>query len=619
MAGIVSTSVREQVRAASDIVDVIGAAVPLKRAGTNFVALCPFHKEKSPSFNVSPQKQIFHCFGCHKGGDVFRFVQEFEGIDFGEALRRLAERARITLDYDQGPGRAEGRYLKEALLDMHEQITQRWQNALENDATAAPAREYLEKRGVSAEGVRLFRVGYAPDSWDDTINWARSKGFDLAQVERGGLIIRGEGDRGYYGRFRDRLMFPISDEQGRVIGFSGRVLKGNEKTAKYVNTPETPLFTKGKVFFGLHKSKRALLDAQTAVICEGQLDLIACFMAGIENVVAPQGTAFTADHARILKRYVDEVVLCFDSDAAGKAAAVRVLDHLMASGLAIRVAVVPAPHDPDSFIREQGGDAFRGLIDRAVGFFDYYLDMLCSEHDSKTDKGQGMIGKSMAEAVHKTGNLALIDRVAQKTSLRLGIGVDAMRSEFKRLSRVTRNPAPAEREDAAPEPEETIPPPNPQEYWLLKIALLHEDEVGPLLEHLDLDWIGHATVRDLFSRIRAAYETRAEGGGAALLADLENPGARSLVSEMLAENRPIPNPAQQIQDLLLRLRNRFLDARISSLNLQAGDPGLNDEQRVSLITGLGELRRQKREPITGRNPGGVSEGANAAGAVSDGM
>jgi DNA primase len=619
MAGIVSTSVREQVRAASDIVDVIGAAVPLKRAGTNFVALCPFHKEKSPSFNVSPQKQIFHCFGCHKGGDVFRFVQEFEGIDFGEALRRLAERARITLDYDQGPGRAEGRYLKEALLDMHEQITQRWQNALENDATAAPAREYLEKRGVSAEGVRLFRVGYAPDSWDDTINWARSKGFDLAQVERGGLIIRGEGDRGYYGRFRDRLMFPISDEQGRVIGFSGRVLKGNEKTAKYVNTPETPLFTKGKVFFGLHKSKRALLDAQTAVICEGQLDLIACFMAGIENVVAPQGTAFTADHARILKRYVDEVVLCFDSDAAGKAAAVRVLDHLMASGLAIRVAVVPAPHDPDSFIREQGGDAFRGLIDRAVGFFDYYLDMLCSEHDSKTDKGQGMIGKSMAEAVHKTGNLALIDRVAQKTSLRLGIGVDAMRSEFKRLSRVTRNPAPAEREDAAPEPEETIPPPNPQEYWLLKIALLHEDQVGPLLEHLDLDWIGHATVRDLFSRIRAAYETRAEGGGAALLADLENPGARSLVSEMLAENRPIPNPAQQIQDLLLRLRNRFLDARISSLNLQAGDPGLNDEQRVSLITGLGELRRQKREPITGRNPGGVSEGATAAGAVSDGM
>ena len=616
MAGIVSTSVREQVRAASDIVDVIGAAVPLKRAGTNFVALCPFHKEKSPSFNVSPQKQIFHCFGCHKGGDVFRFVQEFEGIDFGEALRRLAERARITLDYDQGPGKAEGRYLKEALLDMHEQITQRWQSALENDASAASAREYLEKRGVSAEGVRLFRVGYAPDSWDDTINWARSKGFDLTQVERGGLIIRGEGHRGYYGRFRDRLMFPISDEQGRVIGFSGRILKGNEKTAKYVNTPETPLFTKGKVFFGLHKSKRALLDAQTAVICEGQLDLIACFMAGIENVVAPQGTAFTADHARILKRYVDEVVLCFDSDAAGKAAAVRVLDHLMASGLAIRVAVVPAPHDPDSFIREQGGDAFRGLIDRAIGFFDYYLEMLCSEHDASSDKGQGMIGKSMAEAVYKTGNLALIDRVAQKTSLRLGIGVDAMRSEFKRLSRLTRNPAPVEREDVAPEPEETIPPPNPQEYWLLKIALLHEDEVGPLLEHLDPAWIGHATVRDLFSRIRAAYETSAEGGAAALLADLENPGAGSLVSEMLAENRPIPNPAQQIQDLLLRLRNRFLDARISTLNLQVSDPGLNDEQRISLITGLGELRRQKREPITGRNPGGVSEGTTA-GVVGD--
>src|SRR5213079_2885906 len=185
-----------------------------------------------------------------------------------------------------------------------------------------------------------------------------------------------------------RLIFPICDEQSRVIGFSGRVLSGDEKTAKYVNSPETPIFTKGRVFFGLDKSKRPILDAEYAIVCEGQLDLIACFMAGVENIVAPQGTAFTADHARILKRYVEEVVLCFDSDDAGQNAAVRSLDSLLASGLAVRVAVVPAPHDPDSFIKTSGGGPFRELIERAEGFFDFYLNRLCATNEVTTDKGR---------------------------------------------------------------------------------------------------------------------------------------------------------------------------------------------------------------------------------------
>src|ERR1700748_462592 len=214
-------------------------------------------------------------------------------------------------------------------------------------------------------------------------------------------------------------MFPICDEQGRVIGFSGRVLDADVKTAKYVNSPETPIFTKGKVFFGLDKSKRALLDEDCAIVCEGQLDLIACFMAGAQNIVAPQGTALTADHARILKRYADEAVLCFDSDNAGQNAAVRSLDSLLASGLAIRVAVVPAPHDPDSFIKEFGGEAFKQLIEKAEGFFDYYLNRLCATNDLTTDKGRLEVLRAMAEAVHKTGNLVLVDKYAQKTALRL--------------------------------------------------------------------------------------------------------------------------------------------------------------------------------------------------------
>jgi DNA primase len=361
MAGFISPEKLEQIRAASDIVDVIGAAIPLKRAGANFVALCPFHREKSPSFNVNPHRQIFHCFGCHKGGDVFSFVREYEGLSFVDAVKRLAERANLPLEFENQPGQQESRAVKDTLLQMHEQIARRWQTALDNDPAGQIARDYLAKRGVSPEAVQLFRLGFAPEAWDDTVNWSKSKGYDLALAEQAGLIIRKEGTDRFYDRFRGRLMFPICDEQGRIVAFSGRVLSGDEKTAKYVNSPETPIFTKGKVFYGLDKSKRAILDAGFAIICEGQLDLIACFMGGVKNIVAPQGTAFTGDHARILKRYVEEVVLCFDSDNAGQNAAARVLDSLLGAGLAIRVATVPAPHDPDSFIKERSRRLFRFL------------------------------------------------------------------------------------------------------------------------------------------------------------------------------------------------------------------------------------------------------------------
>src|SRR5437667_11362775 len=377
MPGLFSTSTLEQIRAASDIVDVIGSYLPLKRAGANFVALCPFHKEKTPSFNVHPHRQIFHCFGCHKGGDVFTFVQEYENVSFPEAVQRLAERARIPLEFEKDPGAQKHRFLKETLLLIHEQITRRWQTALAQETAGQTARDYLKQRGVSDEAVKLFRLGYAPDAWDDTVNWARSKGHELTVVEQAGLILRKESSDHYYDRFRGRLIFPICDEQGRVIAFSGRILSGDEKTAKYVNSPETPIFTKGKVFFGLDKSKRAILDAGFAIICEGQLDLIACYMGGVQNVVAPQGTAFTPDHARILKRYVDEVVPRFDLDNAGQKAAVRVEESLLASGLSIRVATIPAPHDPDSFIKEHGGAGFQKLIEDGREFFDFYLEYLC--------------------------------------------------------------------------------------------------------------------------------------------------------------------------------------------------------------------------------------------------
>jgi DNA primase len=598
-----SQALLEQIRAASDIVDVVGAYLPLKRAGANFVALCPFHKEKSPSFNVNPHRQIFHCFGCHKGGDVFAFVKEYENIDFPEAVRRLAERAKIPLEYENRPGEQQARFVKEKLLQIHEQIAQRWQNALANEAGGQIARDYLAKRGVSEEAVKLFRLGCAPDLWDDTVNWARSKGHELDMVEKAGLILRKEGADHYYDRFRGRLMFPICDEQGRVIGFSGRVLSGDEKTAKYVNSPETPIFTKSKVFFGLDKSKRAVLDAGYAIVCEGQLDLIACFLAGVQNIVAPQGTAFTSEHARILKRYADEVVLCFDSDAAGQNATVRSLDSLLASGLAVRVAVVPEPHDPDSFIKAEGADAFKKLIEGAEGFFDYYLNRLCTMNDVTSDKGRLAVLRAMAEAVNKTGNGVLIDKHAQKTALRLGVAPEAVRAEFVKLSRVKGPPAQSGEElpeEVAAGPQE---PPSAQEGWLLKLVLLHDELADWAAAHLEPNWVQHPLARQIIAQRLTMHRDQTWNGLAPFLDTCAAPELQTLITGAAGLERQMPNPSQQLADLALRLRNQSIDRELAALMQRMNQPETTEAVRLELLLQQQHLRALKRQPLITLEPG----------------
>ncbi len=595
MAGFIPPDKLEQIRNASDIVDVIGAVLPLKRAGANFTALCPFHKEKSPSFNVNPHKQIFHCFGCHKGGDVFTFVREYENLSFVEAVKRLADRANIPLEFENQPGQQQARHLKETLLQMHEQIAQRWQTALANDAAGQIARDYLAKRGVSEEAVKLFRLGYAPDAWDDTVNWAKSKGYELPLVEQGGLIIRKEDSDRFYDRFRGRLMFPICDEQGRIIGFSGRVLSGDEKTAKYVNSPETPIFTKGKVFFGLDKSKRAILDAGFAIICEGQLDLMACYLAGVKNIVAPQGTAFTPDHARILKRYVDEVVLCFDSDSAGQNAAVRVLDSLLATGLAIRVATVPAPHDPDSFIKEHGAEAFQRLIGKAEGFFDFYLNRLCTTNDIATDKGRLAVVKDMTEALNKTGSAVLLDTYAQKTALRLAVSPESVRAEFKKMARS--KAAAVDSAETLPEPEPEQPPPSEREFWLLRFLMNEGEHLESIAEHLDANWIQHPVVRRVVAARLEAHANQTWRGVPALMDRLDDSAAASLISEAVTEGQSTADLSRNLTETVRLLRNDFIDRQLATLKLRLAQPGLLESDAVAILNEQAQLRRLKQQPM----------------------
>lgn len=604
MAGFLSPATREQIRAANDIVDVIGGYLPLKRAGANFTALCPFHKEKSPSFNVNPHKQIFHCFGCHKGGDVFTFVKEYENIGFMDAVRRLAERAKIPLEFENTPGAQESRHLKDQLLQIHEQLTVRWQNCLANEAAGQVARDYLAKRGVSADAIKLFRIGAAPESWDDTVNWAKSKNFPLEIVEQAGLIIKKEETGRHYDRFRGRLMFPICDEQGRVVGFSGRVLSGDEKTAKYVNSPETPIFTKSKIFFGLDKSKRAILDKGYAIICEGQLDLIACYMGGVQNMVAPQGTAFTDQHARILKRYANDVVLCFDSDNAGQNAIVRALDHLLAAELSVRVAVVPAPHDPDSFIKANGGEAFRTLVEGAEGFFDYLLKRLCLTNDIATDKGRLTVLRGMSEALHKTNNSVLLDTYAQKTALRLGVTVEAVRKEFSKFKAA---PVYVRAEEDGPDDSvlageadaesEVVARPNAHESHLLKLLFLNEELALWLAAHFDASWIMHPHVRQIVSARLAAVQNESWRSLAEFLDGCESPAQRTLLTEAVGDGRELPNPQTQLADVALKLRNQFLDQQITALTARISSPETADAEKIQLLQQQQQLKQFKRTPL----------------------
>src|SRR5215212_763207 len=405
--GTIPSQTIEQIAAANDIVDVIGTYFPLKRAGSTFKALCPFHQEKSPSFTVSPSRQTFHCFGCGAGGSVFRFVMDYEHLEFPAAVKKLAQRVGIPVIEERGTSSGDEDRQHEArriLLQLHSEAAEWFHENLVKRQVGEPAREYLKGRGIDKRIAKDWQIGFAPESWDAFLGWALERGYQQRLLLESGLIARreeGGSESKGYDRFRNRIMFPIHNDVGEVIAFSGRILDKNAETAKYVNSPETPLFRKGRVLFGLHKTKRGLIEADCAIVCEGQLDLITLFEAGITNVVAPQGTAFTESQARILKRFVDEVVLCFDADAAGQKAAERSLDPLLQNDLIVRVADVPIGEDPDSLIRRDGNEAFQTRIKAARDFFDYWIDHETGDADLTSLAPKMQLAKRLAGTVSR--------------------------------------------------------------------------------------------------------------------------------------------------------------------------------------------------------------------------
>ena len=438
----------EQIAAANDIVEVIGSYFPLKRAGANFKALCPFHQEKTASFMVSPSRQTFHCFGCGAGGSVFRFVMEYEHLDFPAAVHKLATRAGITIVEERGAADENRQYeTRRKLLKLHAEAAEWFHENLIKKEIGEPARKYLKQRGITAEIAKRWQLGYAPDEWDAFGGWARTQGYEQRDLLTSGLIKAKDENQTSnitpqtsYDRFRGRIMFPICNDVGEVIAFSGRLLKDEEGAAKYLNSPETPLFRKGNVLFGLHKSKRPLIEANCAIVCEGQLDLISLFEAGITNVVAPQGTAFTENQARILKRFADEVVLCFDSDAAGAKAAERSLDALLENDFIVRVMELPPGEDPDSLVRRAGKEQFEKRVANARDFFDYWIDREIGSIDLTSMGTKIQAARSLAATVSRVHDPVLRGEVVNKASARLGVAPADFESLLAKYARVPGGP-----------------------------------------------------------------------------------------------------------------------------------------------------------------------------------
>lgn len=419
----------QRVKDAAQIIDIISECVSLKRAGANMKGLCPFHAEKTPSFMVNPARQSFHCFGCGEGGDVFSFMMKYYNLTFPEALKQLAQRYHISLPEKQfssiDQGKAEKR---QKLFDANERAARMYHEYLLNHAGGVQARDYLQKREISGEMISRFQLGYAPAGWDFLSNKVAKSSITMAEAEEAGLLVRKERG-GFYDRFRDRVLFPIFELTGRVVGFGGRIL--GEGEPKYLNTPETLIFDKSRMLFGLYQHRDAIRQTRKAIVVEGNFDLLALATYGVDNVVAPLGTALTQAQIRLLKGYADEVILLFDGDEAGIKAAMRAVPLFLAEQVSARVALLPAMHDPDTYIRAHGKEGLEKYLANALPALEFAFQHFKDKHGTSMT-GKGKILEELEPMIHASGTSPLQQSVLiSEFSNKLGLDPDQVMRGFR--------------------------------------------------------------------------------------------------------------------------------------------------------------------------------------------
>ena len=520
---------------------------------------------------------------------------DYEHIDFPSTVRKLAARVGIPVIEERGPSDAEDRQhqARRILLELHGESAQWFHENLIKKEFAEPARNYLKERGMTAEIAKRWRLGYAPDEWDAFGSWARGRGYEMQTLIASGLVKTKEAAAGTpgqrsYDRFRDRIMFPISNDLGEVIAFSGRVLKEKEGAAKYLNSPETPLFRKGSVLFGLDKTKRALIEVNCAIVCEGQLDLISLFEAGITNVVAPQGTAFTETQARMLKRLVDEVVLCFDSDAAGTQAAERSLEALLQNDLIVRVAEIPPGDDPDSLVRREGKEEFEKRIAAARDFFDYWIEHEVAEVDLSSLGAKMQLARSLAETVSRVHDPLMRGEVASKVSARLGVPVQDFQALFPKQSRSS-----GIRTDES-RPATFEPPPRHDVAMLCLVALRDEAARDFLREQNWREILAQVPDAEILVRILESDLRPSDAASLNAFMATLSPADEGLVSSWLLQKVP-PNTEKMVEKWWLGIRQGVLRRQLDVTKNQIRLPQLSTGEQVNLQKQILDLQEQLHE------------------------
>jgi len=418
----------DEIKNRLDIVQVIGGYIKLSKAGANFRAVCPFHSEKKPSFFVSPARQIWHCFGCNSGGDIFRFIMQIEGVEFGDALRILAQKAGVELK----PISQEIKTERARLYEICEISTRFFEKQLEGNKIGQNVKKYLLGRGITEDSIKKWRLGYSPDTWQGLSDFLVSQGYQREEIEKAGLVVKNEKGN-YYDRFRGRIIFPIFDLNSQVIGFGGRVFgkKSKDEIAKYVNTPNTLLYDKSRVLYGLDKNKMEIRKKNECVLVEGYTDVILLSQSGYTNVVATSGTALTPYQLKIIKRYSENLLTAFDMDVAGDSATKRGIDMAQTFGFNIKVLLLPEDSDPADIISKSAKD-WKNILQNSKSIIDFYFDNTFSRHDSKTPEGKKAVSKILLPVIKRIPNNIERSFWIQELSKRLEVKEEAVAEELKK-------------------------------------------------------------------------------------------------------------------------------------------------------------------------------------------
>jgi len=560
--GLIAEDVINQIRDRTDIVEVIGQHVSLTRAGQNLKGLCPFHQEKSPSFTVSPSRQIFHCFGCGAGGNVFTFLTRITGASFPETVRELGRK--VGIEVEEAVSQAGSQTAQTVRIEQVNKAAAEWfRKNLNDDRVGTEAREYLSSRGMLPSTIERFGIGLAPAEWDGLSRSLAKQGFTQSEAASAGLTIARDNGSGFYDRFRSRVMFTITDLRKRVVGFGGRVL--GEGTPKYLNSPDTALFKKGQTLFALDAAREAVTRTKTVIIVEGYFDAIALHQAGLAHTVATLGTALTLEHIQVLRRFASKVVLLFDPDAAGVRAALRGLDLFVNSGLGVKVVTLPAGEDPDTYVRKEGASAFDRLEEQAPSLLDFALEHSLKTAEASTIEGRIRSVDEILRILQKSEHPIEREERIRLVAERLGINQQRLIERYPVLIQKEGQRAPVRTPDAP-----TVSPTKgaPEERDLMYF-LLHGQLAPADVRRLRPDAFSIPVCRIIVEKALAYLEQDGRIGLRRLLDTIvDDPDCGPLVTELSMREEHFDDPRAHIQGCLNTLDRKCVETILRGLIAQ---------------------------------------------------